>query len=76
MKILPLFLVSLGKMKSVKEWLITPSSLDEVFMRIVEINRDVENADKMVETLAIQEKRKEIHLCKICGTRVAETGME
>lgn len=75
MKTLPLFLVSLGKMKSVKEWLISPSSLDEVFMRIVEINRDVENADQIVEMAALQEKKqKEVHLCRICGTRVAETG--
>ena len=75
MKALPLFLVKLGKLKSVKEWLISPSSMDEVFMRIVEINRDVENADKMVEIAAIQEKnRKEIHLCKICGINLAEPG--
>ena len=75
MRLLPLFLVNLGKMKSVKEWLITPSSLDEVFMRIVEINRDVENADVMVQAAVLQEKHKEVHLCRICGTRVAETGM-
>lgn len=75
MKLLPLFLVSLSKMKSVKEWLISPSSLDEVFMRIVEINRDVENADVMVQNAVQQEKkRKEVHLCKICGTRMAEKG--
>lgn len=74
MKVLPLFLVQLSKMKSVKEWLISPSSLDEVFMRIVEINRDVEYADVMVQNAAKQEKRKEVHLCKICGTRMAEKG--
>jgi len=75
MKALPLFLVKLGKLKSVKEWLISPSSMDEVFMRIVEINRDVENADKIVEIAAIQEKnRKEVHLCKICGINLAEPG--
>ena len=75
MRLLPLFLVNLGKMKSVKEWLITPSSLDEVFMRIVEMNRDVENADVMVQEAVLQEKHKEIHLCRICGTRVAEKGI-
>ena len=52
-----------------------PSSLDEVFMRIVEMNRDVENADVMVQEAVLQEKHKELHLCRICGTRVAEKGI-
>ena len=55
MGLLPVFLVGVGKCRSVKEWLISPSSLDEVFMHVVEVNRDVENAD----TMGAAEKEKE-----------------
>lgn len=72
MGLLPVFLVGVGKCRSVKEWLISPSSLDEVFMHVVEVNRDVENADTMVA--AEKEKKKQLRLCKICGERPAATG--
>ena len=68
-----MFLVRVGKCHSVKEWLISPSSLDEVFMHVVEVNRDVENADSMVAAEQMKEK-KQLHMCKICGERPATTG--
>lgn len=73
MGLLPVFLVGVGKCRSVKEWLISPSSLDEVFMHVVEVNRDVENADTMVAAEKEKEK-KQLRLCKICGERPAATG--
>lgn len=74
MALLPAFLVRIGKCASVKEWLISPSSLDEVFMRVVEINRDVENADQLVAMQQQKEQKKAVHMCRICGVREAATG--
>ena len=74
MTTLPSFLTQLGKLESVKEWLISPSSLDEVFMTIVQQNRRVEEVDKELEKQKL--KRKQMSMCRICGLRPAETGMD
>lgn len=70
MHALPDFLVRLSKLRSVKEWLISPSSLEEVFMNLVQQNRQVEEVDKELE----QEAKKRVAMCQICGVHPAEEG--
>lgn len=70
---LPYFLTRLGQLESVKEWLISPSSLDEVFMTIVQQNRRVEEVDEELEKR--KAKKKQMSMCRICGVHAAEKGM-
>ena len=72
MHALPDFLVRLSKLRSVKEWLISPSSLEEVFMNLVQQNRQVEEVDKELE----QEAKKRVAMCQICGVHPAEEGKD
>ena len=71
MHALPEFLVKLGKLNSVKEWLISPSSLEEVFMNLVQQNRQVEEVDKELEEIT----KKSVPMCQICGENPAEEGI-
>lgn len=73
MRALPQFLVQLGRLASVKEWLISPSTLEEVFMNLVQQNRDVEEVDK---TLELANAKKHAAMCQMCGLRPAEKGMK
>ena len=73
LKFLPRFLLDINRLPCTKEWLISPSNMDEVFMKVVETNRDVENADVMLKVREEKEARKEIKLCVICGMNPAES---
>ena len=74
MKFLPRFLLDINRLPCTKEWLISPSNLDEVFMRVVEVNRDVEEADKILQAREEKESRKAVKLCVICQVNPAEDG--
>ena len=46
-RFLPRFLNEIKNCKCTKEWLISPSTMDEVFIKVVESNSNVEVADEI-----------------------------
>ena len=70
---LPQFLHYLEKSAAVKEWLITPSTTDEVFMKVAQLSDDVEEvAREIQEDMARKRLYRDIKLCCVCHRRVAE----
>lgn len=49
--------------------------MDEVFIKVVESNTQVENADNINQQEELREKRTQIKLCEICHMNPAERGM-
>ena len=72
---MPRFLKDINKCSCTKEWLISPASMDEVFIKVVESNTQVENADNINQQEELREKRTQIKLCEICHMNPAERGM-
>lgn len=66
--------MDVNKCACTKEWVITPSSMDEVFLKVVADNRNVEEADELLREREEKEERKKVKLCVICGINPAETG--
>ena len=46
---LPRFLADVNKAPCTKEWFISPSTLDEVFIKVIQDNRDVAEANKILQ---------------------------
>lgn len=72
---LPRFLSDINKAKCTKEWFISPSSLDEVFVKVVQDNRDVAEANELLRKKEEKQQRKVVNLCSICGMNPAESGI-
>ena len=64
-RFLPRFIMDVNKCKCTKEWVISPSSLNEVFLKVVAENRNVEEADEQLREREEKEKRKQVKLCAI-----------
>ena len=64
----------MNKCACTKEWVISPSSLNEVFLKVVAENRNVEEADEQLKEREEKERRKQVKLCVICGMNPAEKG--
>ena len=75
LRLLPRFLLDINRLPCTKEWLISPSTLDEVFLKVVEVNRDVQEADEILQTREEQENRARVKICVMCGLNPAEKGM-
>ena len=73
-RFLPKFIMDVNKCACTKEWVISPSSMDEVFMKVVADSRTVEEADEQLREREEKEERKKVKLCVICGVNPAETG--
>ena len=73
-RFLPRFITDVNKCKCTKEWVISPSSLNEGFLKVVAENRNVEEADEQLREREEKEKRKQVKLCAICGMNPAEKG--
>lgn len=71
---MPRFLKDINNCSCTKEWLISPSSMDEVFIKVVESNTQVENADNINMLQEEREKRAQVKLCEICHVNPAERG--
>ena len=71
---MPRFLKDINTCACTKEWLISPSSMDEVFIKVVESNTQVENADSINLLEEQREKRVQVKLCEICHMNPAERG--
>ena len=74
-RFLPRFLNEIKNCKCTKEWLISPSTMDEVFIKVVESNSNVEVADEINREEEEKEDRVQIKLCVICGKNPAEKGI-
>lgn len=74
MQCLPRFLADVNKAPCTKEWFISPSTLDEVFVKVIQDNRDVAEANKIVREQEEKQARKVVNLCVICGMNPAESG--
>ena len=72
---LPRFISDINKAKCTKEWFISPSSLDEVFVKVVEENREVAEANKIIKLQQEKNARQNVKLCTICGMNSAESGI-
>lgn len=71
---LPRFVMDVNKAGCTKEWFISPSTLDEVFIKVVKDNRDVAEANVIVQQQEEKRARKVVQLCAICGMNPAESG--
>lgn len=71
---LPRFLLDINKASCTKEWFISPSTLDEVFIKVVQDNRDVAEANELLRQQEEKQQRKVVRLCTICGMNPAESG--
>ena len=74
MKFLPRFLLDINRLPCTKEWLISPSNMDEVFLKVIESNRNIEEADKIIQEREEKEARKAVKLCVLCNVNPAENG--
>ena len=72
---LPRFLADVNKAPCTKEWFISPSTLDEVFIKVIQDNRDVAEANKILQEQEAKQARKIVQLCTICGMNPAEPGI-
>lgn len=59
-------------MECVKEWIIIPSTLDEVFRVVVDTNRQVVSANDRVAAEATAVQR--IHMCSVCHKQRTQKG--
>ena len=75
-RFMPRFLKDINACSCTKEWLISPSTMDEVFIKVVESNTQVENADNINKLEEQREKRAQVKLCEICHMNPAERGMK